>query len=67
MDKVGMWEPGLARIPKVMIFMIFEALRPDLSRIFRWALRQRAMFKYFPGNPYPGKFFLNIAWGEIYC
>ena len=36
-----MWEPTLARIPKVMIFMIFEVLRPDLRRIFRWGPRCR--------------------------
>ena len=31
MDKVGMWEASLGRIPKVMIFMTFEALRLDLG------------------------------------
>ena len=53
----------LGQMPKVMIFMVSGLLRPDLSRIFHWALRQRAMFS---GKPLPRKVFLNIAWGGIY-
>ena len=37
--------PTLAGIRKVMFFIIFEALRPDLRRISRAALRCRAMLK----------------------
>ena len=36
-----MWESTLAGIRKVMFFIIVEALRPDLSGIFRTALRYR--------------------------
>ena len=45
--------------------MIFEGSRPDLRRIYRRALRQRAMFKDFPGNPYPGKFFWTLPGVEF--
>ena len=35
LGKVAIWEPTLGRSLKVMIFMIFEALRPDLRKISR--------------------------------
>ena len=35
MCEVRLWRPLLVNMLKVMIFMIFEARRPDLRRIFR--------------------------------
>ena len=55
MDKVAMRQPSLGRIIKVIIFMPLARLRPDLGRIFRWALRSRA-----GETPTPESFFWTL-------
>ena len=55
-------------MPKVMIFMIFEALRPDLSWIFRWvsATLPRNV-QILSGKPLPRKVFFEhfLGWNLL--
>ena len=66
-----MWEPILAGIRKVMIFMIFEALWPDLRRISRAALRCRRrgerlrFLTLLAAQEGGGEFVINLSLPEL--